>query len=291
LIGSTLAAFLDAGGHRVRRIVRGKAEGDLYRISWDTARGILESEKLDGADVVVHLAGENIAAGRWTETRKTRVRESRVKGTRELCETLARLHRPPKVLVVASATGYYGDRGDAVLDEDAARGDGFLADVCQQWEAAATPAMERGIRVVFARFGIVLSPRGGALAKMLPLFRLGLAGHLGDGQQFWSWISLDDAIGAIHHAIITPTLVGSVNLTTPNPVHNEEFTKTLAEVLHRPAVLPMPAVMLRTAMGEIADAMLLASTRVLPCRLFAAGYEFRHPTLDVAFRHLLGHPE
>lgn len=288
LIGSTLVAFLTTGGHRVRRIVRRASEEDPNLISWDAERGTLEAEKLEGTDAVVHLAGENIAAGRWTEARKAHILQSRVKGTLELAKALARRQRPPKVLVVASAMGYYGNRGDAVLDEDETPGTGFLADVARQWEAAAEPALERGIRVVHARFGIVLSPRGGALAKMLPLFRLGLGGRLGDGRQFWSWISLDDAIGAIHHAIITPSLAGPMNVVTPNPVRNAAFTQTLANVLGRPALFPVPAFALRLALGEMADEMLLASARVIPRRLFAAGYEFRHSTLDAALRHLLG---
>lgn len=288
LIGSTLVPFLTTGGHRVRRIVRQKSSDDPNLISWDAASGTLDAEKLEGTDVVVHLAGENIAAGRWTEAKKSRVLQSRVKGTLELAQTLARLERPPRVLVVASATGYYGNRGDAVLDEDAGPGSGFLADVCRQWEAAAEPAVDRGIRVVHARFGIVLSPRGGALAKVLPLFRLGLGGRLGDGQSYWSWISSDDAVGAIHHAIITPSIAGPMNVVTPNPVRNAEFTRTLARVLGRPALLPVPAFALRTTLGDVADEMLLASTRVIPRRLFAAGYEFRHPTLEGALRHLLG---
>ncbi len=288
LIGSTLASFLAAGGHRVRRIVRHDSAGDLNVITWIPAQGALEAEKLDGAAAVVHLAGENLAAGRWTEAKKKRVLESRVNGTRQLAETLARLERPPRVFVVASAVGFYGNRGNTVLDEDDQPGQGFLADVCRQWEAAAQPAVERGIRVVHARFGIVLSPRGGALAKMLPLFRLGLGGRLGDGQAYWSWISLDDAVGAIHQAIITPSIVGSMNVVTPNPVRNGEFTRTLARVLGRPAFFPVPTFALHLALGEMADEMLLASTRVIPRRLFAAGYEFRHPTLEVALRHLLG---
>lgn len=288
LIGSTLVPFLTAGGHRVRRIVRKNSTGDPNVIAWDLAQGTLEAEKLDGADAVVHLAGENLAAERWTEAKKRRVLESRVNGTRALAETLARLERPPKVLIVASAIGYYGNRGNAVLDEDERPGQGFLADVCRQWEAAAQPTVERGIRVVHARFGIVLSPRGGALAKMLPLFRLGLGGRLGDGQAYWSWISLDDAVGAIHQALITPSIAGSMNAVTPNPVRNGEFTRTLARVLGRPALLPVPVFALHLALGEMADEMLLASTRAIPRRLFAAGYEFRHPTLEVALRHLLG---
>lgn len=288
LIGSTLVAFLSSGGHQVRRIVRKESHGDPNLIAWDSAHGTLETEKLEGTDAVVHLAGESIASGRWTEAKRTRIRESRVQGTRELAESLSRLQRPPKVLVVASATGYYGNRGDAMLDEDASPGHGFLAEVCQQWEAAAEPALQHGIRVVMARFGIVLNPRGGALAKMLPLFQFGLGGRLGDGQQYWSWISLDDVVGAIHHAIITPTLAGPMNVTTPNPVQNVEFTRTLARILGRPAILPAPASALRLALGDMADEMLLASTRVIPHRLFAAGYAFRHPTLEVALRHLLG---
>jgi len=289
LIGSALVPFLTAGGHRVRRLVRGQNPSDPDSISWNPDQGILEPDKLEGCQAVVHLAGENIAAGRWTTSRKARILASRAKATRVLCESLSRLQAPPQVLVCASATGFYGDRPDATLDEDAEPGEGFLAQVCREWETAAEPAVDRGIRVVFARFGVVLSPRGGALRKMLPVFRVGIGGRLGSGQQFWSWISLDDAIGAIHHAIITPSLAGAVNVTTSNPVRNAEFTQVLAKVLRRPAILPVPAFVLKKALGEMADEMLLASARVLPRRLYASGYEFRHPTLEVALRHLLGH--
>jgi uncharacterized protein (TIGR01777 family) len=288
LIGSSLVSFLGGGGHSVRRIVRGSSSGDPDRIAWDPEAGRLEVERLNAVDVVVHLAGENIAARRWTEARKTKIRESRVAATRQLCESLARLASPPKTLVCASAVGFYGDRGDRVIDEDEPVGEGFLADVCRQWEMATEPASRGGIRVVLARFGIVLSPRGGALARLLPLFRWGLGGRLGQGNQYWSWISLDDAVGAIHHAIVTPTLSGPMNATTSQPVRNADFAATLAEVLHRPALLPAPAFALRLTLGEMANEMLLASTRVIPRRLFAAGYQFRHPTLDLTLRHLLG---
>lgn len=287
LIGSALAVFLAAGGHRVRRLVRRPAQTpeDIF---WDPSSGTVDADKLEGCDAVVHLAGENPGAGRWTQARKAAIFESRVQATRKLCEAISRLRQPPKVLVCASAIGFYGDRGDRVLDEDDRPGDGFLPDLCRQWEAASEPAAQRGIRVVSARFGIVLSPRSGALARMLPLFRWGLGGRLASGQQFWSWIMLDDAVGAIHQAMITPSLAGPMNVTTPNPVRNAEFAQTLAAVLRRPAVLPAPAWALRLALGPMADEMLLASARALPRRLFASGYVFRQPTLEQALRHVLG---
>ena len=211
-----------------------------------------------------------------------------MKGTRLLCEKLASLATPPKVLVSASATGYYGDRGDEVLDESSPPGKGFLPEVSQEWEAATEPARQKGIRVVNARFGIVLSSKGGALAKMLLPFKLGVGGVIGSGQQYWSWIALDDAIGAIHQALTNDTLRGPMNVTTPHSPTNREFTKTLGKVLRRPTIFPMPAPVARLALGEMADALLLASARVLPKKLESTGYQFRHPELEGALRHVLG---
>jgi hypothetical protein len=236
----------------------------------------------------VHLAGENIAAGRWTVEKKARIRDSRVKGTKTLCEALAQLSQPPKVLVSASAIGYYGDRGAELLWENSALGTGFLAEVCQAWEEATRPAMEKGIRVVLLRIGVVLSPAGGALAKMLLPFKLGLGGIIGSGKQYMSWIALDDVVGTIDHVLITDTLQGPVNAVAPHPVTNSEFTKTLRRVLRRPTLFPMPAFAARLAFGEMADELLLASTRVEPKRLIATEYRFRYPELEDALRHLLG---
>ncbi len=286
LVGSALVAWLTTEGHRVMRLVRGSPSGE--DISWDPGEGVRDVARLEGVDAVVHLAGENIGAGRWTPQHKDAIRRSRVEGTRRLGESLARLSDRPQVLVSASAIGYYGDRGSELLTEESPPGKDFLARVCQEWEAAAEPAWRAGIRVVHLRFGMILSPAGGALARMLPPFRAGLGGRLGRGTQYVSWIAIDDAIGAIRHAISAEALKGPVNAVGPNPVTNGEFTRVLARVLSRPALLPMPAFAARLAFGEMADALLLASQRVMPTRLQASGYRFRYPELEVALRHLLG---
>jgi uncharacterized protein (TIGR01777 family) len=270
----------------VTRLVRKAAAAD--EVAWDISQGVKDLPRLEGVDAVVHLAGENIAAGRWTAARKEAIRRSRVEGTRRLCESLACLTRRPKVLVSASAVGFYGNRGDEILKEDSAPGSDFLAQVCQEWEAATGPASRAGIRVICIRFGVILSPAGGALKKMLLPFKLGAGGRIGSGTQFMSWIDIDDTIGAIHHAIVTESLQGPVNGVSPAPVSNAEFTRTLARVLSRPAIAPMPAFAARLAFGEMADALLLASQRVLPTRLQASGYKFRYPELEGALRHLLG---
>jgi uncharacterized protein (TIGR01777 family) len=288
LLGSALVPLLTSRGHGVVRLVRATpAEASAERVArWDPDTGAVEPG-LDGVDAVVHLAGESVA-GRWTEVRKRRMRESRVRPTRLLCETLARQPTPPRVLVCASAIGYYGDRGDEALREEGAPGSGFLADLCREWEAAAQPAARRGIRVVTLRIGIVLSPKGGALAAMLPVFRLGLGGPVGSGAQWMSWIGLDDALGAILHALMNEALVGPVNLVAPAPVTNREFARTLGRVLRRPAMFPFPAFAARLVLGQMADELLLASARVVPARLQATGYAFRDQTLDGALRRLLG---
>ncbi len=288
LVGSALVPFLTAGGHRVTRLVRSQPRPGVAEIHWDPAAGVQDLRSLEGMDAVVHLAGENIASGRWTAARKARIRDSRVTGTSTLCETLTRLAQPPKVLVSASAIGYYGDRGAEPLWENSAFGTGFLPEVCRVWEEATQPAVHKGIRVVLLRIGIVLSPAGGALAKLLFPFKLGLGGIIGSGKQYMSWIALDDVAGAIHHALVTDTLQGPVNAVAPFPVTNREFTKTLGWVLGRPTVLPLPAFAAHLALGEMADALLLASTRVEPKRLLATQYAFRCPELDGALRHVLG---
>lgn len=285
LVGSELAAFLGTGGHDVSAVTRRPGPGE---IGWDPAAGRIDAEAFEGLDAVVHLAGENIAGGRWSADSKRRILESRTKGTTLLCQALARLERPPRVLVSASAIGFYGDRGDEALDETSPPGVGFLADVCRQWEAATTPAREAGIRVVNLRIGVVLTPKGGALAQMLTPFRLGAGGTLGPGTQWMSWISLDDLVGAVLHAIAAPTLEGPVNATAPAPVTNAGLTRTLAAVLHRPAVLPVPAFALRALLGEMADALLLASARVLPRRLGESGFVFRDADLRGALADMLG---
>lgn len=287
LIGSALVRSLAAGGHRVVRLVRAGSPAGRSEpaVRWDPATGEV-GPGLAGVDAVVHLAGESVAA-RWTEARKRRLRESRVPATRRLCDTLARLPRPPRVLACASAIGYYGDRGDEVLREESPPGSGFLAGLCREWEAAAEPAARRGIRVVRLRIGLVLSPRGGALAAMLPPFRLGLGGPVGAGAQWMSWIAMDDAIGAVVHALATEALAGPVNLVGPAPVTNREFAATLGRVLRRPAILPFPAFAARALFGQMADELLLASARVVPARLQATGYTFRDPALEGTLRRLL----
>jgi uncharacterized protein len=287
LIGSTLVPFLTTSGHSVTRLVRSQPKPGERAVHWEPMTGTIDVHALAGVEAVVHLAGENIA-GRWTAAKKVKIRDSRVKGTQVLCEALNRLAPPPKVLVSASAIGYYGDRGEEILTEESAPGRGFLAEVCRAWEGATEPARQKGIRVVNLRMGIVLSPAGGALAKILPPFRAGLGGVLGNGRQYMSWIALDDAVGAIHHAIVTDSLQGPTNAVAPQAVTNQEFTKTLGKVLGRPTVVPLPAFAARLMFGEMADELLLASARVQPAKLLASGYSFRYPELEGALRHLLG---
>lgn len=287
LIGSALVPSLTAGGHSVTRLVRSKLKKGEAEVWWDPLGGTLDATGLDGFDGVVHLAGENIT-GRWTARKKAKIRDSRVKGTELLAQTLAGRAQPPKVMVCASAVGYYGDRGDEILREGSPPGSGFLAQVCTEWEAAAEPARQKGIRVVHLRMGVVLSPDGGALAKMLPPFKMGVGGKVGSGNQYMSWIALDDVVGAIEHALTTEALRGPVNAVAPYPVTNLEFTQALGRVLSRPTVFPMPAGAARLAFGQMADELLLASARVEPARLSASGYRFRYPTLESALRHLLG---
>ena len=287
-IGSALMPVLVSGGHRVTRLVRAQPRPGQVEVHWDPAVGTVDMAGLEGMGAVVHLAGENLAAGRWTAERKVRIRESRVKGTQVLCEALARLAQPPNVLVCASAIGYYGERGEEVLREESPPGSGFLAEVCRAWEAAAAAAVHKGVRVVHLRTGVVLSPAGGALAKMLTPFKMGIGGKLGSGRQYMSWIALDDMLGVISHVLATTTLQGPVNAVAPHPVTNREFTTTLGRVLSRPTLFPMPAFAARLAFGEMADELLLASTRVEPARLLASGYQFRHPQLEGALRHMVG---
>jgi uncharacterized protein (TIGR01777 family) len=289
LLGQALVPFLTTSGHEVLPMVRRRATGPK-EICWQLQTGRIELEKLDGVDAVVHLAGENIGA-RWTAERKRRIRESRSIGTRFLCESLARLRRPPKVLVTASAVGIYGNRGDEILTEASPTVDpppDFLVDVGREWEAATEPARAAGIRVVMLRFGVMLSPAGGLLARILPPFRAGLGGPLGSGRQWMSWISIDDAVGALYHAIMTDALRGPVNATAPQPVTNQEFTTTLARVLARPALFRVPAPALRLILGEMGQVAVLGSARAVPERLTEVDYRFRHPALEGALRFVLG---
>lgn len=286
-VGSPLVDLFTKSGDAVVRISRRAVPGK-DSIQWDPAAGKLEATPLEGSDAVIHLAGENIAAGRWTAAQKARIRDSRVLGTRLLAESLARLSRRPRVLVSASAIGYYGNRGDERLNENSGPGTGFLPEVCREWEAAAKPAADGGIRVVHLRVGLVLAPAGGALAKMLPPFQMGVGGIIGDGQQYMSWIALDDLLGVIRHAVVTGSMAGPVNAVAPQAVTNREFTKTLGQVLGRPTILPLPAFAARLAFGEMADGLLLSSSRVEPRNLLASGYVFRYPELEGALRFLLG---
>ena len=286
MIGSALIPELQAAGHRVTRLTR-SPEGD-EDVRWDPATGEVDASRLEGHDAAVHLAGESIAEGRWTAQKKRRIMESRRQGTRLLAETIADLSEPPEVMVSASAVGYYGDRGDEVLREDSGPGSDFLAAVCRAWEAAADPARRAGIRVVHPRFGIVLSPKGGALGRTLPIFKLGGGGRIGSGHQWWSWVALDDVVGAIMHALEGDSVEGPANVGSPNPLTNAQYTRVLGKVLNRPTVFPLPAPAARLALGEVADALLLASQRMEPARLNETGYEFRYPELEGALRHLLG---
>lgn len=282
LIGSALLERLRQDGHELIRLVRSPLATDDPQAIWNIADGKMESGKLEDLDAVVHLAGENIASGRWTNEKKRAIRDSRVNGTRFLARTLAGLDRPPRAFLCASAVGFYGNRGDELLTEAAGPGVGLLADICREWEAAAEPVQEAAERVVHLRIGLVLSRRGGALKAMLPMFRMGLGGRLGSGRQWVSWISHEDLVEAIVHCIEDDDVRGPVNMAAPNPVRNEEFTKALAETVGRPAILPVPAFALRLAVGEMADALLLWGARMQPQRLLASGYEFRHPDLQQA---------
>lgn len=290
LVGNALIPCLTSAGHEVIRLVRSKSKAPAREIiHWDPETGYIDAAGLEGLDAVVHLAGESIASGRWTAAKKGRIRDSRVRGTRLLCEALAHTAQPPRTLVCASAIGFYGDRGDEVLTEQSAAGTGFLPEVCQEWEQATDPARQKGIRVVNARFGVILSTAGGALAKMLTPFKLGAGGVLGSGQQYMSWVTLDDTVAALLFALTNAAVQGPVNVVTPQPVTNREFTKTLGRVLHRPTIAPMPAFAARLMFGEMADALLLSGSRVLPNRLSDAGFVFRFPQIEPALKHVVGH--
>lgn len=288
LVGSTLIPFLTSGGHEVYRFVRTKTTQDPHTIYWNPATKSLDLNLLEGFDAVISLSGENIAEGRWTAEKKARIRSSRIDVTRFLAESLTKLQHPPHVWLSASAMGYYGDRGAETMREENQVGTGFLPEVCQEWEDATNVASDNGIRVVNLRIGAVLSPQEGALAKMLPPFQFGLGGKLGNGQQYFSWIAIDDVIGAIYHALAHEDIHGPVNLVSPNSVTNADFTRTLGKVLSRPTIFAVPAFALRLALGEMADALLLASIKVHPGKLLATGYNFRHADLEAALRHLLG---
>lgn len=286
LVGTALAKSLEPQGHEIVRLVR-YLPGSESEIEWNPDRYSIAIARLEGLDSVVHLAGESIAEGRWSEEKKRRIRDSRVKGTKLLSDALANLERPPKSLICASAIGYYGNRGDELLTEESSPGSDFLSKVCVEWEEATQLAAEKGIRVVNARFGIILSKDGGALAKMLTPFRLGIGGRVGSGKQWMSWIALDDVVGGIVYALANESLRGPVNFVAPNPVRNSEFTKALGRVLSRPTLFPIPEFGVRLAFGEMADALLLSSQRVEPQRLNKAGFQFQYTQLESALRHVL----
>jgi uncharacterized protein (TIGR01777 family) len=272
LVGTALINSLTPDGHEIVRLVRNNP---------------LEATSLEGLDAVVHLAGESIASSRWSDEKKRAIRESRTKGTALLSDALARLSRPPAVLVSASAIGYYGSRGDELLIENSAPGDDFLANVCVEWENATRPALEKGIRTVHARFGVILDKHGGALAKMLTPFRMGVGGRIGNGKQWMSWIAIDDVVSGLKFVISDQTTSGPVNFVAPNPVTNAEFTKTLGRVLSKPTLFPMPEFGVRLAFGEMGEALLLGSQRVKPAVLQQSGFSFAYPSLESALRHLL----
>jgi uncharacterized protein (TIGR01777 family) len=286
LVGTALMKSLEPEGHEVFRLVRYAPSSDA-EIEWSPDRYSIALARIEGFDAVVNLAGESIAEGRWTEDKKQRIRESRVKGTKLLGDALANLTNPPKTFICASAIGYYGNRGDEILTETSAPGDDFLAKVCVEWEKATALAKEKGIRVLNTRFGVILDAHGGALAKMLPPFRAGLGGKIGSGKQWMSWIELDDVVGALKFALTNEALSGPVNFVAPNPVTNAEFTNTLGKVLSRPTLIPIPAFGVRLLFGEMGEALLLAGQRVAPKRLMTEGYQFQYPQLEEALRHVL----
>ncbi len=286
LIGNALRASFDEKGYDVLIASRGEPKNDKY-VKWSVEQGIEEKDlaKLEGIDAVVHLAGESISGLRWTDEKKKAIRDSRVNGTRTLLNSLTKLNTKPKVLIAASAVGYYGDRADEELIETSGAGDTFLSDVAREWEAESRRAEDMGIRTVLLRSGIVLSKDGGALGTMLTPFKFGVGGVIGSGEQWMSWISLDDVVGVVNFALENENLRGAVNNVAPNPVRNDEFTKTLGTVLYRPTFLPLPQFAVNFVLGEMGDALLLDSTRAVPKRLKDAGYEFKYPVLKAALEH------
>jgi uncharacterized protein (TIGR01777 family) len=279
LVGRTLTTRWRAAGHEILALERG--------VHWDPEAGTVRPDVLAGTDAVVHLAGENIAARRWSSMHKARIASSRTRGTETVADAIAALQGPRPALLCASAMGYYGDRGDEILTESSPPGHGFLAETCVAWEGAANAAREAGARVAHLRLGLVLAREGGALERMLPPFRVGLGGRLGSGRQWMSWVALQDVAGAFDRVLTDPTLAGAVNVVAPAPVRNTDFARALARVLRRPAALAVPAAALRLLFGEMADALLLASARVIPARLTGAGHRFAHAELEPALREIL----
>ncbi len=287
-VGSALVPFLSTGGHRVLKLVRRTARPDADEIFWDPLRDVIDRDNLPPVDAVIHLAGENIGQGKWTAAKKNRIIESRNRSTALLTNAVGASATPPAVFISASAIGYYGNRPDDLMTEACLPGDDFISDVCTQWEDSACAATECGIRTVFLRIGVALSPMGGALQRLLLPFRLGLGGRIGNGEQVMSWIGIDDVIGAIYHAINCPDIAGPVNVVAPNPVTNNEFTRTLGQVLKRPTPFFIPEKVIRLTFGQMGEEVLLSSTRVTPGYLERTGYRFRHPDLESVLRHLLG---
>ncbi len=285
LIGSALTKYLESNGHQVLPLVR--KETSKGGILWDPVNRSIDTEELEGFDAALNFAGENIAGSRWSEKKKERILNSRVKSTKFLCETLKKLQHPPKVLLNASALGYYGNVPEGTATESTPAGEGFLAHVCQEWESATEGLMGEDIRIVLLRTGIVLSSKGGALKRMLAPFKMGLGGTIGSGDQYMSWIDIEDEVRAIYHCLTTESLRGPVNLTAPNPVTNREFAKTLGKVLRRPAMLPMPAPLARLVFGEMADEMMLTGAKIIPEKLQSTGFAFKYPSLEGSLRHLL----
>jgi uncharacterized protein len=288
LVGGAILKHRAALGDEIHTMKRDPEGGrGAKNIFWNAEVGAIDENAFEGLDAVIHLAGENIAGGPWTETRKEEIRYSRVRGTWLVAGALSHLKKPPRVLLVASAVGYYGDRGDEILTEESESGDGFLAEVCREWECATELALAAGIRVVHLRFGVILDREKGMLPRLLPLFRTGLGGRAGRGRQFMSWIAISDLVKAIDFLLEREDLAGPVNMCAPNPVRNSEFASTLGRVLHRPSVVSVPAPLLKLATGKMAEEMILASARAVPARLTASGFQFDYPELEPALRHLL----
>lgn len=286
LVGQALNRSLASDGHTVMRLVR-RSSASENEIEWQPESGVIDPSKIEALDAVIHLAGESIASGRWTDVKKQRIFDSRVKGTFALSKAIAQLNEPPKTFLCASAIGYYGDRKDELLRESSAPGNDFLATVCVQWEKATGPAVEKGIRTVCTRFGIILDKKGGALAKMLTPFRMGIGGRVGDGKQWMSWIALDDVVTALRFVLNKANITGPVNFVAPNPVTNEAFTRALGRTLGKPSLIPIPEFGVRLAFGEMADALLLSSQRVDPTKLKDAEFDFRLTTIEEALRRIL----
>ncbi|MEY3370024.1 MAG: hypothetical protein RLZZ361_694 [Cyanobacteriota bacterium] len=286
LVGSALLDFLASGGHQVFKLVR-QDPLSPNEINWNPESQKIDLAKLENFDVIIHLAGENIANKRWTKSQQKKIADSRILGTRFLVDSINKLQNPPHTFISASAIGFYGDRGEEILSENSSAGSDFLADTCIKWEQETKSFKNKSIRVVNARFGIILDPRAGALSKLLPIFWIGGGGILGNGKQWMSWIALDDVLGSLMHIINTPSISGPVNIVAPNPLKNSDFTKVLAKVMFRPALFPAPAFALRLALGKMADALLLSSTRVEPKILNETGFEFSYPDLESALKHMI----